>query len=246
MEFYKSIAEQYDNIFPFNPAQKDFTLQHISPSHAEKDLLDIGCGTGSLAIQLAPHFKRVVGIDLDETMIERARTKARGEKGTTNFEAMDMAQLAQKFEPNSLDAAICFGNTLVHLEDGSAIESFFEQVNKCLKPGGDFLLQIINYDRILSEDITKLPTIENDVIMFERFYNYLGLRHRIEFNTVLTIKKTGEKVENTVKLYPLKKQEVIQALPNTGYTDVMFYGDFQGNKLTPSSMHMIVSCHKRP
>ncbi len=39
-------------------------------------LIDLGCGTGTLAVTLAPYVSRVVGIDLSVPMLARARAKA--------------------------------------------------------------------------------------------------------------------------------------------------------------------------
>ena len=48
-------------------------------------LLDVGCGPGSLTLQLAPHVALAIGVDADRDMIAAAKTAAeRG--GTTNVE----------------------------------------------------------------------------------------------------------------------------------------------------------------
>ena len=39
-------------------------------------LLDLGCGTGTMAVTLAPYVARVVGVDLSNAMLDRARAKA--------------------------------------------------------------------------------------------------------------------------------------------------------------------------
>src|SRR5918992_5156522 len=40
-------------------------------------LLDVGCGTGEIALHLAPLYDEVVGLDADEEMIAEAREEAR-------------------------------------------------------------------------------------------------------------------------------------------------------------------------
>lgn len=74
MDFYTSICTYYDNIFPFSPPQRDFvelTLKDIPDAR----ILDIGCGTGNLAISLAVKGYRVVAIDYERAMIEAAEKK---------------------------------------------------------------------------------------------------------------------------------------------------------------------------
>jgi len=42
-------------------------------------VLDVGCGTGSLALLLAEQGHRVTGVDLSPVMVERARRKTAGQ-----------------------------------------------------------------------------------------------------------------------------------------------------------------------
>ncbi|MFQ5815988.1 MAG: class I SAM-dependent DNA methyltransferase [Candidatus Hydrothermarchaeaceae archaeon] len=56
----------------------------------DKLVLDVGCGSGGLTFALSPYAKRVVGIDVSESEIERAEqiSKARGMKNI-DFYAVD-------------------------------------------------------------------------------------------------------------------------------------------------------------
>jgi SAM-dependent methyltransferase len=54
----------------------------------EDVVLDLGCGTGAIALALAPRAKWVIGRDPSEGMLERARRRA-AERGLTNVEFGD-------------------------------------------------------------------------------------------------------------------------------------------------------------
>ena len=47
--------------------------------------VDIGCGSGQVALELSPYFDRVVGIDVSEAMVEEA-IKAKKARGVDNVE----------------------------------------------------------------------------------------------------------------------------------------------------------------
>ena len=47
-----------------------------SPRYAADSVLDAGCGTGRVAIELSRRGHDVVGVDVDEAMLEAARAKA--------------------------------------------------------------------------------------------------------------------------------------------------------------------------
>jgi SAM-dependent methyltransferase len=77
-------AEYDDDATPEYRACADLVVDHAAPT-SEDTVLDLGTGTGAIALALAPQAGRVVGRDISEGMIERARTKA-AEKGLDNVE----------------------------------------------------------------------------------------------------------------------------------------------------------------
>ena len=59
-------------------------IDHAAPE-PEDVVLDLGCGTGAIGLALAERARRVVGRDISEGMMERAREKAT-EEGLENVE----------------------------------------------------------------------------------------------------------------------------------------------------------------
>jgi glycine/sarcosine N-methyltransferase len=238
MKFYSSIADFYDYIFPYNTMHKNYILSSINESE-KKEILDIGCGTGNLSIEVAKSFKNVTSIDLDSEMICKAKSKAE-EVNNLDFRCMNMLNIKRTFGEDAFYGVFSFGNTIVHLNSLDEISNFFAQVRSVLKMSGKFLFQIINYDRVLQQKVKALATIENDYIIFERDYNYLESHNSIEFVTKLTIKKSGEVLDNVVTLYPLLQQEIENMLIKNGFKEIKFYGNFKKEKLRSDSVPLIV------
>lgn len=242
MAFYKSIAPWYDHIFPASPMQLSFTTQQLAElSH--KKILDIGCATGNLSLLLADAGARVSGIDLDTEMIKMAQEKAQNRPNLT-FQVTDMLQIDTQFKPLSLDAVICFGNTLAHILRPGDILSFFSQSATLLKSGGRLLIQIINYDYVLDEGLDGLPTIENDHIKFERHYEFREQDEMINFKTRLTVKSTEHSVTNSVPLHPIRRDFLKKLLQESAFESIQFFGGFDGSTLSERSMPLIVSAQK--
>lgn len=253
MAFYTSIAPYYDDIFPLSREQIRFIIEQSdddtvsiaetqSRSKRRKMLLDIGCATGNLSLSLSQHGFIVTGIDADREMVHLARRKAsdtQPESAITFFEA-DMKNLTGVFPSASFNVVVCFGNTLVHLTEPQSISSFVEDTSTLLTRNGVFLLQIINYDRILDNNISVLPTIENEKIRFERQYSYRHSQHCIEFTTKLTVKDHNKTVTNSVLLYPLRKAELTEYLKRAGFTNLRLYGDFSDRPFSEACLPLIV------
>ncbi len=233
---YSSIAENYDHIFPLNLLQKEFLTKRL-PQVNPISILDLGCGTGSLAISLADEGYKVVGIDNDSKMIDVAQSKNKGKNSV--FLVEDMTKVQRSFKAESFDAIFSFGNSLVHLGDPDAIENLFLTAKTLLKPGGKFFGQIINYRRIFDKMVTGLPTIDNEFISFERGYQFTGPGEPLFFKTRLLTKKDGKILENREKLYPLLPEEALFFLESAGFYDIDLYGAFNGDGLLSDSYSFI-------
>jgi glycine/sarcosine N-methyltransferase len=237
MSFYSEIAEYYDLIFPFNKAHVEFIKNCIERPYEGKTILDVGCGTGDLAIALTGIGFQVTGIDYDTEMLTEARRKVNDSR---LFLQMDMRNLISHFNPAAFDALLCFGNTLVHLNGLAEVEVFCRNVRAVLKDRGKFLLQILNYDHILDHAVRKLPLIEDDMVRFERFYEYDAGTGILAFKTKLLIKKTRKEIENEIPLYPMRKVELEAALKKAGFADLFFYGNFDKSELKEDSLPLVV------
>jgi len=245
MDFYSNISRYYDDIFPLSQAQVEFIESFFPiPSH-NVNILDAGCGTGVLAIELAQRGFNVHAIDFEPQMIQSAVIKK--EKlnltGSPIFDEADMRLISQKFIPGTFNAVITFGNTLVHLLKADDIISFVDGAKRVLKENGFFLLQILNYDYILANQIGKLPVIENDVVIFERYYDFRP-QDFISFITRLTVKKDGRTYHNEIKLNPVKRDTLAEILNNAGFRDIDFYGDFARQSLKEDSLTLVAAVKK--
>ncbi|MBN2202521.1 class I SAM-dependent methyltransferase [bacterium] len=240
--FYQSIAPWYDRIFPVDPEAVAFAAKRIgipAAGASAPSVLDAGCGTGGLALALAGLGFRVTGIDSDADMVRLATEKCRAFPNA-QFEVMDLRDAGSRFYADSFSAAVCFGNTLVHLTSRDEISGFIRKVRGMLKKDGLFLAQILNYDWILDQGLTVLPAIEDDKIRFERTYRPEAGSERFWFRTVLTVKSGPRVIENAVPLIPLRRAELAGMLANAGFGNVEWFGDFNGGPLTEQSLPLIV------
>lgn len=97
------------------------------------DVLDIGCGTGSLSVVMAGLGHNVTGIDFSPAMIEHARAKAEAAGQPISFHVMDAANppLDQRF-----DAVLC-RHVLWALPAPAEV---LHRWTKLLKPNGRLIL----------------------------------------------------------------------------------------------------------
>jgi SAM-dependent methyltransferase len=94
-------------------------------------LLDAGCGTGRVAIELARRGYATVGIDVDAALLERARAKAPG----LEWHLADLADLPATEVPGPFAAAVLAGNVMIFVAPGTE-GAVLANVAARLAPGG--------------------------------------------------------------------------------------------------------------
>ncbi|MBM3584972.1 MAG: class I SAM-dependent methyltransferase [Alphaproteobacteria bacterium] len=98
----------------------------------EDRLLDIGCGTGLLALALAPHVRAVHACDISAGMVERARRNL-SDLETVSVSVGTIAETGQA--DRSFDKALCY-SVIQYLAGEQALGAAFAEIRRVLKPGG--------------------------------------------------------------------------------------------------------------
>lgn len=118
-------AQRYNSARPSYPDAFYATL--LKYHGAKRDLaVDVGCGSGFVALKLAQHFDAVVGTDISPTMIAQCRAGA-----SVRFAVAPAEELPPEIERGSVSlvtAAEC-----CHWVD---LIKFFEEASRILRPGG--------------------------------------------------------------------------------------------------------------
>ncbi len=104
-----------------------------------KRALDFGCGVGRATRALAPHFGEVLGVDISETMIARARELHADRAGCT-FLLNDTPDL-RRFEDGCFDM-VYSRIVLQHQPDDVAIERYLSEFVRLLEPSGLLVFQL--------------------------------------------------------------------------------------------------------
>jgi SAM-dependent methyltransferase len=95
--------------------------------------LDVPCGNGRHAIELARHGIRMTGVDISSGFLAEARENAH----EIEWVQSDMRNLPWE---HRFDAAYCWGNSFAYF-DHENCRRFLEAIAAALKPGGRFILE---------------------------------------------------------------------------------------------------------
>ena len=164
MEQYGSFAEIYDELMDKKDYQfwtdniiNIYKKYKISP----KKILELGCGTGSITINLYKQGYSLIGTDISEEMLEIANVKAEEEDLRIRFLLQDMVNITYNKKVDSV-ISICDGiNYIVTLDD---LEKTINGVSNILYDEGVFIFDI--------STIYKLENIIGNNIFHENFEEF--------------------------------------------------------------------------
>lgn len=231
-KFYSEISKYYDYIFPIGEPQLGLIKELVG--EAPKDILDIACGSGGYSKRLSDMGYNVAAIDLDHDMIKKLKEK----DADIDARALNMLDIDKL--NNTFDLMFCIGNSMVHLNDNDEISEFLKKCKNNIRSGGHIIIQIVNYDRILAKDIKSLPLIRNEEVdlTFERYYDYLHEKHKIDFKTILKVDSLN--LENHVLLHPIKSVELVGILEKSGFINIKTYESFKKDEYDPMNSFPLV------
>ncbi len=142
-ELFENYAKTYDNeTYTQGTAQEvDFIEAEIHYDRALR-ILDVGCGTGRHAIELAKRGYRVTGIDLSESQLNRAREKAARENVFVDFIRTDARNLTFK---NEFDVCIMLCEGAFPLMESDEMNFLIlKNISRALKKKGKLILTTLN------------------------------------------------------------------------------------------------------
>jgi SAM-dependent methyltransferase len=137
--FGADVAETYDESLEemADPATIAQTVEVLSDLAGAGAALELGIGTGRIAIPLSRGGVRVHGIDLSEAMLARLRAKPDARGITVTVGDFASTRLTETFA-----LAYLVFNTIMNLTTQDEQVAAFQTVSRHLEPGGHFVIEV--------------------------------------------------------------------------------------------------------
>ena len=152
--FGERVAARYDESYSdmFEPSVVDAVVEVLAGLAGGGRALELGIGTGRIALPLARRGVAVHGIDLSRAMIARLRAKPGGKAiGVT------IGDFATARADGMFTVAFLVFNTIMNLTTQAAQVASFRNVAAHLEPGGCFVIEV------MIPDLRRLPAGQNIV-----------------------------------------------------------------------------------
>jgi len=117
----------------------DCVYGHLEKHVANGNILDIGCGSGNTATELAPTYKTYLGVDISEAALAKAKRRSQecGRQDKNSFACGDFLT----YVPPGKYEVILFRESMYHVPLGK-VKSTLDRFSAYLKDGGVFVVRL--------------------------------------------------------------------------------------------------------
>ncbi len=204
-------------------------------------VLDIGCGYGRHAMELAARGFHVVGLDLSTPLLIRGGEEAMRRGLEINFVRGDMREL--DFD-SQFDAAYCIFSTFGYFDDETNKKTL-TNIARALKPGGRMMLEILNRDYVIADLPTRVWW-EGDgcVVLEEVELNYFSSRIQVNRSVVFD---DGRQLEQEISVRAYSLHEVGKLMHAAGFRVLEVSGGYhtRGRFFGNQSRHILVLAERK-
>lgn len=140
---YEGWAKDYDRDSLRNPAIKiseDLLIPILNPKTNDV-ILEIGCGTGRVTLEISRLCKKVVGVDFSKGMLEVAKAKS-GKRKNIEYLLADIRHGLPQLDACTFDRIVC----PLLIDHVGNIRKLFVEAHRLLKQGGVLVFDDINPD----------------------------------------------------------------------------------------------------
>jgi SAM-dependent methyltransferase len=137
--FGEHVAARYDESAAdmFDPAKVGPVVEFLAELASDGSALELGIGTGRIALPLAQRGIRVHGIDLSEAMVAQLRAKPGADKIDVTIGDFATTTVERRFS-----VAYLVFNTIMNLTSQDEQVACFQNVAAHLQPGGCFVIEV--------------------------------------------------------------------------------------------------------
>jgi 2-polyprenyl-3-methyl-5-hydroxy-6-metoxy-1,4-benzoquinol methylase len=245
---FENYGQKYDaeSFTQGTPGECDFIEQEIGYDKSLK-IIDVGCGTGRHSIELSKRGYNIVGVDLSESMLSKAREKAERLNLKVDFRKHDARNLPFVGE---FDAAIMICEGAFSLMETDEMNfDILKNVTKAIKERGKFIFTTLNGLFPLHHSVEKFCAGNTEEGNAEYGSNTFDLMTFRDHNVTVFEDDAGNKKELHCNERYYVPSEITWLLKTLGYGRIDIFGAKLGafsrnDKLTTEDFEMLVVCQK--
>jgi SAM-dependent methyltransferase len=247
-------AEAWNLVIPRERAAREVSfLLWVFRRFAHEDvheILDLGCGTGRLAIELSAKGYAVTGVDKSPAMLKIARRNA----DERQVKLMLLrSQLSELKITGRFDAAYSVQDPFNYIHEEKELSNSLARLKSLLRPGGVLVVDIMNFaslygrwKRVLKQTRKGKNWTVSSVVSHEVDDVNMLWYHRLATRMVLDGRTRRWKETHVLRMwtFPEFKSQLIA----NGFSDIHLFGRFESGikEATTHAPHLVMVATRSP
>jgi SAM-dependent methyltransferase len=215
------------------PADVDafLALLNLPPGAA---ILDMCCGPGRYALELARRGFNVVGVDRTESYLAEARRRAAAENLAVEFVHQDIREFRR---PAAFDAALNLFTSFGYFADAADERQALVNLRQSLKPGGRLLMELMSKE-ILARIFQAHVWSEEDGVILLQECKVAESWNRIENRWIILQGSNRQELRFSHRVY--SAFELTTLLQECGFDIIALYGDLAGAPYDQTAKRLVI------
>ncbi|MBI4136756.1 methyltransferase domain-containing protein, partial [Candidatus Roizmanbacteria bacterium] len=220
------------------------SIARVLDANHVKHVLDVGCGTGAHAIELAQRGFSVTGMEKSDKMTRRFEENIKQlDKSVSNrVKAVFTESYRETLKKmkNNVDAVLFLGNALP--QTGKNYRDFLVVSAGKLNKNGVMIIQLTNFDRVINKkrrlqffDIFTSRAIKDREYALAAFYDEASKNSKELRMNMAILENNGRRwataTINSLPVYNLAYHDVEKELKKLGFSSIQVFGSGWGEPL---------------
>ncbi len=208
-------------------------------------LLDLGCGTGTIAFLLEKNGYDVIGVDPSEDMLAVANEK----KYDENSSAIFLCQSGEELDLyGTIDCAVCSLDTINHIPTLEKIRETFKKISLFMNMGGIFVFDIntvYKHEKILGDN-TFVYDMDEVYCVWQNTFDAKNGKTDIDLDFFIKNEDDDlfERYSESFSEYAYATENILNTLKECGFSVLSLCDDYSDNEITENTQRITIVAQK--
>ena len=219
---YDALTDDIDYLEWADFIEKIFKKHKCSP----KTILELGCGTGSFAVEMSKRGYEMICIDLSEDMLNCASQKAREANQDILFLNQDMTAFELY---GTVDVVVCLLDSLNYITQDKKLIKTFKLVKNYLNPEGLFIFDVntpYKFEKVLADNL--FYQVDDDITyIWKNNYNTKARKAKFDLTFFVREGELYRRFDESHIERAYYNDEIVNLLGLSGLSFITSYDDLK-------------------
>jgi SAM-dependent methyltransferase len=229
----------YEPLDAVAPAEVEQCLQRLALAPGSQ-VLDLCCGQGRHAVELARRGFQVTGLDISGERLALARQRAAQAQVDVHWVQADMREVP--VPPGGYAAVLSLYTSFGYLDTDADHLQALHALGEALAPGGSVLMEVDNRDHAVAQPPRQWGEYSGLLWVEENRFDVLTSRNHLFYEGLH--RQTGQAFQQRISYRLFAAHELLEMMRAARLTPVDWWGGLDGRPLAWNSPHLVIRAER--